>query len=57
MNSCVGDPFDSTAKAGGPVIIELPIDKIRRPLMRTRANDPEKVKELMQSIQEIVTCM
>lgn len=53
MNSFVGAPFASTAKSGGPIIIELPIDKIRRPLMRTRANDPEKVKELMQSIQEI----
>ena len=38
---------------GGPVIVELPLDKIRRPLMRTRANDPHKVKELMDSIQEI----
>ncbi|KAL5975751.1 hypothetical protein ACLOJK_020078 [Asimina triloba] len=26
---------------------------IRRPLMRTRTNDPQKVKELMESIQEI----
>jgi hypothetical protein len=38
---------------GGPVIVELPLDKIRRPLLRTRANDPHKVKELMDSIQEI----
>ncbi|XP_056163477.1 sulfiredoxin, chloroplastic/mitochondrial isoform X2 [Syzygium oleosum] len=38
---------------GGPVIVELPLDKIRRPLMRTRANDPVKVKDLMDSIQEI----
>ncbi|KAJ7969309.1 Sulfiredoxin [Quillaja saponaria] len=38
---------------GGPVILELPLDKIRRPLMRTRANDPIKVKELMDSISEI----
>jgi sulfiredoxin len=38
---------------GGPVILELPLDKIRRPLLRTRANDPHKVKELMDSIQEI----
>ncbi|CAA2964735.1 sulfiredoxin, chloroplastic mitochondrial [Olea europaea subsp. europaea] len=37
----------------GPVILELPLDRIRRPLMRTRANDPQKVKELMDSISEI----
>ncbi|KAI9122573.1 hypothetical protein K1719_006413 [Acacia pycnantha] len=39
--------------AGGPVILELPLEKIRRPLMRTRSNDPNKVKELMDSISEI----
>ncbi|XP_044507809.1 sulfiredoxin, chloroplastic/mitochondrial isoform X2 [Mangifera indica] len=38
---------------GGPVVVELPLDKIKRPLMRTRANDPNKVKELMDSIKEI----
>ncbi|KAK3432362.1 hypothetical protein EUGRSUZ_E04250 [Eucalyptus grandis] len=38
---------------GGPVVVELPLDKIRRPLMRTRANDPVKVKDLMDSIEEI----
>ncbi|KAF8030328.1 hypothetical protein BT93_E2697 [Corymbia citriodora subsp. variegata] len=38
---------------GGPVVVELPLDKIRRPLMRTRANDPGKVKDLMDSIREI----
>ncbi|KAI3455815.1 hypothetical protein Pfo_012478 [Paulownia fortunei] len=38
---------------GGPLILELPLDKIRRPLMRTRANNPQKVKELMESISEI----
>ncbi|XP_051125007.1 sulfiredoxin, chloroplastic/mitochondrial [Andrographis paniculata] len=37
----------------GPAILELPLDKIRRPLMRTRANDPHKVKQLMESISEI----
>ncbi|KAL8513105.1 hypothetical protein ACS0TY_019327 [Phlomoides rotata] len=37
----------------GPLILELPMDKIRRPLMRTRSNDPQKVKELMDSISEI----
>ncbi|KAK3006691.1 hypothetical protein RJ639_017585 [Escallonia herrerae] len=29
-------------QSGGPVIIELPLEKIRRPLMRTRANDPQR---------------
>ncbi|XP_004505297.1 sulfiredoxin, chloroplastic/mitochondrial [Cicer arietinum] len=38
---------------GGPVILELPIDKIRRPLMRTRSNDSNKVQELMDSISQI----
>ncbi|XAR69592.1 Sulfiredoxin [Bertholletia excelsa] len=38
---------------GGPVIIEIPLDKIRRPLMRTRSNDPQKVNDLMDSIREI----
>ncbi|CAJ2650285.1 unnamed protein product [Trifolium pratense] len=37
----------------GPVILELPLDKIRRPLMRTRSNDPIKVQELMDSISQI----
>ncbi|KAG6583783.1 sulfiredoxin, chloroplastic/mitochondrial-like [Cucurbita moschata] len=37
----------------GPVILELPLEKIRRPLMRTRSNNPDKIKELMESIQEI----
>jgi sulfiredoxin len=40
-------------QSAGPVIMELPLDKIRRPLMRTRVNDPEKVKDLMDSIKEI----
>ncbi|XP_031391654.1 sulfiredoxin, chloroplastic/mitochondrial [Punica granatum] len=43
----------SQSQTPGPVILELPLDKIRRPLMRTRANDPNKVKELMDSIEEI----
>ncbi|GAB4834314.1 hypothetical protein Ancab_032566 [Ancistrocladus abbreviatus] len=43
----------SPSQTGGPVIVELPLDKIRRPLMRTRDNDPQKVKELMDSIREI----
>ncbi|CAL5037082.1 unnamed protein product [Urochloa decumbens] len=37
----------------GPVIMDIPLDKIRRPLMRTRANDPVKVQELMDSIRVI----
>ncbi|XP_073004877.1 sulfiredoxin, chloroplastic/mitochondrial [Typha latifolia] len=47
-----GIPF-SKPKSGGLAILEIPLDKIRRPLMRTRANDPEKVKELMESIRQI----
>ncbi|PIN26736.1 putative transcription regulator/nuclease, contains ParB domain [Handroanthus impetiginosus] len=43
----------SLRQSGGPFVIELPLDKIRRPLMRTRANDSQKVKELMESISEI----
>ncbi|KAK4858235.1 hypothetical protein QYF36_013130 [Acer negundo] len=43
----------SNSESGGPMILELPLDKIKRPLMRTRANDATKVKELMDSIQEI----
>lgn len=39
--------------AKGRMVIEIPLDKIRRPLMRTRANDQQKVKELMDSISEI----
>ncbi|CAN6803314.1 unnamed protein product, partial [Brassica oleracea] len=37
----------------GPLIVELPLEKIRRPLMRTRSNDQNKVKELMDSIRQI----
>ncbi|KAF9588736.1 hypothetical protein IFM89_015173 [Coptis chinensis] len=50
-----GAPFSSssTSKSKGPVIIEIPLDKIRRPLMRTRSNDPEKVQALMDSIRVI----
>lgn len=47
-----GVPFNSP-ESKGPVILELPLDKIRRPLLRTRSNDLEKVKELMESITEI----
>ncbi|ERN19703.1 hypothetical protein AMTR_s00062p00193540 [Amborella trichopoda] len=47
-----GAPYQNT-KSGGPLILEIPLEKIRRPLSRTRANDPVKVKDLMESIQEI----
>ncbi|KAF3325524.1 Sulfiredoxin [Carex littledalei] len=33
--------------------MEIPLEKIRRPLMRVRSNNPEKVKELMDSIRVI----
>ncbi|KAJ0982840.1 hypothetical protein J5N97_011095 [Dioscorea zingiberensis] len=46
-----GIPFSKPKS--GPSILELPLEKIRRPLMRTRANDPEKVKDLMESISQI----
>ncbi|KAJ0982858.1 hypothetical protein J5N97_011113 [Dioscorea zingiberensis] len=46
-----GVPFSKPKS--GPAILELPLEKIRRPLMRTRANDPEKVKDLMESISHI----
>nr|KYP58937.1 BEACH domain-containing protein lvsE [Cajanus cajan] len=48
-----GGSGSSSGGGGGPVILELPLDKIRRPLMRTRANDQNKVQELMDSIKEI----
>ncbi|RZR92192.1 hypothetical protein BHM03_00020477 [Ensete ventricosum] len=52
--SAVAAPLiESVPKSGGPAILELPLNKIRRPLMRTRANDPEKVNELMESIRLI----
>lgn len=37
----------------GPLIADIPLEYIRRPLLRTRNNDPEKVKQLMESIAEI----
>ena len=33
--------------------MEIPLEDIRGPLMRTRANDPDKVQELMDSIRVI----
>jgi len=35
------------------MILGIPLDKIQRPLMRTRANDHQKVKDLMESISQI----
>lgn len=42
-----------TTSKKGPLIAEIPLEYIRRPLLRTRNNDPEKVKQLMESIAEI----
>ncbi|KAK8954585.1 hypothetical protein KSP39_PZI002223 [Platanthera zijinensis] len=47
-----GIPF-SKPKSGGPLILDIPLEKIRRPLMRTRPNDQVKVKDLMESIRKI----
>ncbi|KAK9840958.1 hypothetical protein WJX81_002601 [Elliptochloris bilobata] len=35
------------------LVKELPVDQIRRPLSRTRTNNEEKVRDLMESIQEV----
>ncbi|KQK19384.1 sulfiredoxin, chloroplastic/mitochondrial [Brachypodium distachyon] len=43
----------SDSEKKGPVVMEIPLEDIRRPLMRTRANDPSKVQELMDSIRVI----
>uniref|UniRef100_A0A0D9WMG0 Sulfiredoxin n=1 Tax=Leersia perrieri TaxID=77586 RepID=A0A0D9WMG0_9ORYZ len=43
----------SDSEKKGPVVMEIPLDMIRRPLMQTRANDPAKVQELMDSIRVI----
>jgi sulfiredoxin len=40
-------------KKKGPIIAELPLEQIRRPLLRTRNNNPEKVQQLMDSIADI----
>ncbi|GFR49516.1 hypothetical protein Agub_g11557, partial [Astrephomene gubernaculifera] len=51
--------YDSKASATqqkkdeGRLVLELPLTAIRRPLGRTRANDPHKVAALMESIREI----
>ncbi|KFK44922.1 hypothetical protein AALP_AA1G320100 [Arabis alpina] len=46
-------PVIGGSSGGGPMIVDLPLEKIRRPLMRTRSNDQNKVKELMDSISVI----
>ncbi|KAF7093992.1 hypothetical protein CFC21_096357 [Triticum aestivum] len=43
----------SDSEKKGPVVMEIPLEDIRGPLMRTRANDPDKVQELMDSIRVI----
>ncbi|KAI3839808.1 hypothetical protein MKW98_010113 [Papaver atlanticum] len=55
-NNTSSDPKTKSPGGGGgrgPMIIEIPLNNIRRPLMRTRSNDPKKVQELMDSIQQI----
>ncbi|KAG2604509.1 hypothetical protein PVAP13_4NG068258 [Panicum virgatum] len=49
-NGAAVPSLTSDSDKKGPVIMEIPPDQIRRPLMRTRANDPAKVQELMDSI-------
>eukprot|EP00899_Mesostigma_viride_P005391 jgi/Mesvir1/14853/Mv05471-RA.1 len=48
-----GDPLWYRNKGKPERVEELPLRAIRRPLGRTRANDPEKVQWLMGSIAEI----
>ncbi|GLI59689.1 hypothetical protein VaNZ11_001633, partial [Volvox africanus] len=47
------DGKSSGSQDDGRLVIELPVSAIRRPLGRTRGNDPEKVAALMESIKEI----
>ncbi|CAN1825004.1 Sulfiredoxin, chloroplastic/mitochondrial [Linum perenne] len=35
------------------MILQIPLDHINRPLMRTRTNDPTKVQDLMHNIHQI----
>ncbi|OEL34225.1 Sulfiredoxin, chloroplastic/mitochondrial, partial [Dichanthelium oligosanthes] len=53
FNGAAVPSLTSDSEKKGPVIMEIPLDQIRRPLMRTRANDPVKVQELMDSIRVI----
>ncbi|CAN1327539.1 Sulfiredoxin, chloroplastic/mitochondrial [Linum perenne] len=43
----------SSSSNAGPMIVEIPLDQIKRPLMRTRTNDQDKVQDLMHSIHQI----
>ncbi|XP_037461100.1 sulfiredoxin, chloroplastic/mitochondrial-like [Triticum dicoccoides] len=52
-NGAAGLSALSDSEKKGPVVMEIPLEDIRRPLMRTRANDPDKVQELMDSIRVI----
>ncbi|KAL6606727.1 hypothetical protein ACP70R_042380 [Stipagrostis hirtigluma subsp. patula] len=52
-NGAAVPALSTNSERKGPVVMEIPLDKIRRPLMRTRANDPAKVQELMDSIRVI----
>ncbi|CAN1327542.1 Sulfiredoxin, chloroplastic/mitochondrial [Linum perenne] len=42
-----------SVQKAGPMIVEIPLDQIKRPLMRTRTNDQDKVQDLMHSIHQI----
>lgn len=48
-----GENGSFTTAKKGPLVADIPLEYIRRPLLRTRNNDPEKVKQLMESIAEI----
>eukprot|EP01024_Parvocaulis_polyphysoides_P036166 TRINITY_DN3217_c0_g3_i1.p2 TRINITY_DN3217_c0_g3~~TRINITY_DN3217_c0_g3_i1.p2 ORF type:complete len:177 (-),score=14.13 TRINITY_DN3217_c0_g3_i1:176-706(-) len=48
-----GWKFDQKIVLGKGQIVELPINLIRRPFQKTRQYDQEKIRALMQSIQEI----
>eukprot|EP00249_Psilotum_nudum_P016678 c25941_g1_i2 orf=220-585(+) len=48
-NGAVAD----AGKVRGPIIADVPLNQIRRPLLKTRSNNPDRVKALMESIAEI----
>lgn len=51
--SCSSENGGTVTTKKGPIVADIPLDQIRRPLLRTRTNDPEKVQSLMDSIAEI----
>ncbi|BDA43569.1 probable sulfiredoxin-1 at C-terminar half [Coccomyxa sp. Obi] len=51
LNICAST--GSSAASGDRRVQKLRLDQIRRPLQGTRTNDPEKVKQLADSIAEI----